>query len=222
MDAHLLERYGSPEGAAAYRRKYESSRARRWSNRRELRAVAQALELAQASGRLLDCPCGAGRLTPTLLQVAEHVTAVDLSPTMVAEARDALAEPARAGRVDFAVASADRLPFPDKAFDTVVCHRLLHHLGEPAQRALVLKELARVAGRRVVLSFSDATTWKARLQGLRRVKRRRTILTPSAIAAEARAQGLVLEGAPFRLSSLFSLVAVAVFRVEGSPGSGKI
>jgi len=222
MDAHLLERYGSPEGAAAYRRKYESSPARRWSNRRELKAVARALARAEASGRLLDCPCGAGRLTPTLLQVAEHVSAVDLSPTMVAEAKDALADAARAGRVDFAVASADRLPFPDKAFDTVVCHRLLHHLGEPAQRAAVLKELARVASRRVVLSFSDATTWKARLQGLRGVKRRRTILTPSELAAEARAQGLALEGTPLRLSSLFSLVAVAVLRVEGRPGSGKI
>lgn len=216
MDAHLLERYGSPEGAAAYRRKYESSLARRWSNRRELGAVDAALTQAQTSGRVLDCPCGAGRLTPTLLAHAQHVTAVDLAPTMVAEAQDALAAQARAGRVDFAVASADRLPFADGAFDTAVCHRLLHHLADPADRAGVLRELRRVARRRVVLSFSDATTWKAWIQGLRRVQRRRTILTPTQIAAEARAQGLVLEGAPRRLSSLFSLVAVAVFRVEGS------
>ncbi len=216
MDTHLLERYGSHEGAAAYRRKYESSPARRWSNRRELKAVARALERAGASGRLLDCPCGAGRLVPTLLERAQHVTAVDLSPTMVAEAQDALAAHARQGRVAFAVASADRLPFANGSFDTVVCHRLLHHLADPADRTSVLKELARVAQRRVVLSFSDASTWKARIQGLSRVKRRRTILLPAEIAAEARTQGLVLDGAPLRLASLFSLVAVAVFRVEGT------
>jgi len=216
MDTHLLERYGSHEGAAAYRRKYESSPTRRWSNRRELLAVARALERAGASGRLLDCPCGAGRLVPTLLERAPHVTAVDLSPTMVAEAQDALAAQAKAGRVDFAVASADRLPFEDGAFDTVVCHRLLHHLAEPADRAAVLKELRRVAQRRVVLSFSDASTWKARIQGLSRVQRRRTILTPTQLASETRAQGLVMDGRPLRLASLFSLVAVAVFRVEGT------
>jgi SAM-dependent methyltransferase len=216
MEAHLLERYGSPEGAAAYRRKYEASLTRRWSNRRELRAVDRALTRAAASGRLLDCPCGAGRLTPTLLGHAEHVTAVDLSPTMVAEARDALAVQARAGRVDFAVASADRLPFPDAAFDTVVCHRLLHHLGLAADRAAVLREVRRVARRRVVLSFSDASTWKARIQGLGGVKRRRSVLTPAEIEREARAVGLLLDGPPLRLATLFSTVAVAVFRVEGA------
>ena len=216
MDTHLLERYGSHEGAAAYRRKYESSPARRWSNRRELKAVARALERAGASGRLLDCPCGAGRLVPTLLERAQHVTAVDLSPAMVAEARDALAPLAASGRVDFALASADRLPFEDGAFDTVVCHRLLHHLERREDRAAVLHELRRVARRSLVLSFSDASTWKARIQGLSRVKRRRTILTPAQLAGEARAQGLVMDGQPLRLASLFSLVAVAVFRVEGT------
>lgn len=213
MDEHLIERYGSPAGAAAYRAKYDRSLTRRWSNRRELSAVARALTRAHAAGRLLDCPCGAGRLTPTLLEVAEHVTAVDLSPAMVAEARDALALHAAAGRVDFAVASADRLPFPDQAFDTVVCHRLLHHLEDPVARGNVLAELARVAQRRVIVSFSDATTLKARLQTLRRVQRRRTVLSPRQLAGEAGAHGLALEGAPLRLSSLFSLVAVAVFRV---------
>lgn len=217
MDAHLLERYGSAAGAAAYRGKYERSWTRRWSNRRELAAVRAALERAGARGRVLDCPCGAGRLVPTLLGVAEHVTAVDLSPAMVAEAQAALAHEAAAGRVEFAVAPADRLPFADDAFDTAVCHRLLHHLATPEARAPVWRELARVAERRVVASFSDAGTWKARLQGWRGVKRRRTVLAPDALAAEAARHGLALDGPPIRLQSVFSLVAVAVFRVADAP-----
>lgn len=215
MDPHLLERYASAAGAAAYRGKYEQSWTRRWSNRRELAAVRAALARAGAAGRMLDCPCGAGRLVPTLLERAAHVTAVDLSPAMVAEARTALPDEAAAGRVDFGVASADRLPFADRAFDTVVCHRLLHHLADPASRAAVWKELARVAARRVIVSFSDATTWKAWFQGLSRVRRRRTILTPEALAAEARAAGLEPLGPALRLSTIFSLVAVAPFRVAG-------
>jgi SAM-dependent methyltransferase len=212
VDAHLLERYGSTDGARAYRHKYEASLARRWSNRRELALVERALRRSGARGRLLDCPCGAGRLGPTILAHAEHLTGVDLSPTMVAEARDALSGFAAQGRVEFAVASADRLPFPDRAFDTVVCHRLIHHLGA-GDRAAVLRELARVTQRRVILSFSDATSLKARLQALRGVRRRRSILTPAALADEAAQVGLTLEGKPERLASLFSTVAVAVLRV---------
>lgn len=217
MDAHLNTRYASAEGAAAYRSKYEASLTRRWSNRRELVAVRRAIERAQTTGRVLDCPCGAGRLVPTLLGRAEHVTGADLSPAMIVEARAALGPQIEAGRVDLLVASADRLPFPDASFDTVVCHRLLHHLSAPAERAGVLRELARVARRRVLVSFSDATTWKARLQRLRGVTRRRTILTPGELEAEARAAGLVPDGRPLRLCGLVSLVAVAVLRVERRP-----
>lgn len=215
MDAHLYARYQSPEGARDYRHKYEQSLARRWSNRRELSMVRRALARAGAQGRLLDCPCGAGRLGPVLLERATSLVAADLSPTMVAEAREVLAGPAAAGIVEFHVASADALPFPARHFDTVVCHRLLHHLEQP-DRLRVLGELARVAARRVVLSFSDASTLKARFQRLRGVRRRRSVLTPAQLAGEAGEAGLVLEGPPLRLASLFSTVAVAVLRAPGA------
>jgi ubiquinone/menaquinone biosynthesis C-methylase UbiE len=215
MDAGLTARYGSAEGAARYRRKYERSLARRLSNRRELAVVRRALERAGASGRLLDCPCGAGRLTPTLLGVAEHVTAADVSAAMVAEAKDALAPVAAQGRVDFVVAPAQSLPFPDGAFDTAVCHRLIHHMPDAAERAGVFRELARVARRRVVLSFSDASTTKARLRAWRGITGRgRTMMRPEELAAEAATHGLALDGRVTRLNGLFSLLSVAVFRVR--------
>lgn len=43
------------------------------------------------------------------------------------------------------------LPFPDDAFDTVLCLDVLEHIP-PAQRAPFLREIARVAARRVVLA----------------------------------------------------------------------
>lgn len=216
MDPRLITRYESSSGAAAYRRKYERSWVRRLSNRRELSIVDRALRRAQAQGRLLDCPCGAGRLTPTLLRHAEHVTCVDLSQAMVDEARDALAAFAEAGAVAFATAPADALPFEDDAFHTAVCHRLIHHMAAPEERVGVLRELARVASARVVMSFSDDSTWKARSQRRRGVHRRRHALMPEAFFAEAAAHGLVPRGAPVRLNGLHSLVAVAVFDVRGS------
>ena len=68
---------------------------------------------------------------------------------------------------------------------------------------------------RVVLSFSDATTLKHRLQSRRGRKRRRVALDPARLSEEASAQGLVLVGKPCRLNGYFSLVAVAVFEVRG-------
>ncbi len=207
-------RYRSPAGALAYRHKYERSLARRWSNRREQAIVRAALERAGTRGRVLDCPVGAGRLVPTLLGFAEHVTGADMSPAMIDEARDALAPAIEAGRVDLVVASASSLPFADGAFDTVVCHRLVHHLATAAERGAVLSELRRVAARCVLCSFSDDTTAKARRQSRRGVERRRHPLTPEAFLAEARAAGLVPLGKPLHLAPWFSLVAVVVFGIE--------
>lgn len=214
MDRHLLHRYGSRDGAVAYRHKYERSFARRLSNRRELAIVDRALAEADVHGHVLDCPCGAGRLTPTVLAHADRVTAVDLSPAMVEQARDALAPLAVGDRLDFAVASVDDLPFPTGHFDAAVCHRLIHHLADPAARARVFAELARVTKESVVMSFSDATTVKHRLQSRRGRKRRRVAFDPAQLGGEAAAEGLVLRGRPRRLNGLFSLVAVAVFDVR--------
>ncbi len=213
MDAQLIARYRSSDGAAAYRSKYEKSWIRRLSNRRELSIVRRAMQRAQAEGRVLDCPCGAGRLTPTLLERADHVTCVDLSQAMVDQARDALSLFADAGNVEFAVASADDLPFDDNAFDTAVCHRLVHHMAEADERAGVFRELARVAKRSVVMSFSDDSTWKGRSQRRRGVHRRRYALQPEVFFEEAAVHGLTPVGDPYRLNSFSSLVAIAVMRV---------
>ena len=214
MDPDLIRRYESRQGASSYRTKYDRSLARRLSNRRELKIVDRALTRAGAAGRLLDCPCGAGRLTPTLLRHGDHVTAVDLSAAMVDEARDALQELADAGRVDFAVASVDALPFEDDSFDTAVSHRLIHHVADAEERAGMLRELRRVAQRRVVLSFNDATTFKMRWQARRGKTRRRIAMKPHELRAEAHEQGLYMDGDVLRLNGLFSLVAIAVFRLD--------
>ncbi len=213
MDAQLIARYRSSAGAAAYRRKYEKSWIRRLSNRRELSLVRRAIQRAQAAGHVLDCACGAGRLTPTLLERAERVTCVDQSQAMLDEARDALRTFVDDGKVDFVQATVDALPFEDDTFDTSVCHRLVHHMATPEERAGAFSELARVAKRAVVMSFSDDSTWKGRSQRRRGVDRRRHALQPEAFFAEAAAHGLEPVGEPLRLNSFSSLVAIAVMRV---------
>jgi SAM-dependent methyltransferase len=207
----LEQRYGSPEGAAAYRTKYEHSLARRWSARREAALLRWALAFAGTEGVALDAPCGAGRMTPVLLEHARRVTAVDLSPAMVAEARAALADAIAVGQVVLGTGSVDALPFDDGAFDTAVCWRLLHHVTDRAARVRILAGLARVARGAVIVTVADAGTWKARLQRWRRRDRRCVRLDVDDLAAEAAAAGLSVR-ATRRLASWFSLLAVAVLR----------
>lgn len=204
--------YATPEGAAQYREKHRGTLVRRLASRRELSLFDRALAQAAAYGKVLDCPCGAGRLGPVLLRRAVRLVGADLSGAMLAEARTALAAPVRAGRVGFVRAPAEALPFADAAFDVVACSRLLHHLPDPAARARLLAELARVAARWVLVSFHDATARKRRLQGKR--PRSRVALAPDDLATEAAKHGLVLVPPVRHVNGWFSLVAVALFRVE--------
>ncbi len=216
MDQKLIRRYDSKDGAAAYRNKYRRSLSRRLSHRREVTILRRALRRAGARGHLLDCPCGAGRMTPHLLAFAERVTCVDLAGAMITEARHALASTMATfpDRIAFQCASAMDLPFPDDTFHTSVCHRLIHHLPNAKDRHAVLSELARVSSDRVVCSFSDATTRKARSQVRRGVTRNRYALDPSELKTQAKACGLTMVGAPLRLNTFTSLVAIAVFAVD--------
>jgi SAM-dependent methyltransferase len=204
--------YGTVDGAAHYREKHRKTLVRRLANRRETSLFHRALAQAAAYGKILDCPCGAGRLGPVLLRRAVRLVRADLSGPMLREAGDALAAARRVGRAALVRAPAERLPFPEGAFDVAVCSRLLHHIADPGRRSAVLRELARVSGRWVVLSFHDATALKRRFQGRR--PRSRVALAPDELAAEAERAGLVLVPPVRRVHGWFSLLAVALFRVK--------
>lgn len=76
--------------------------------------------------RVLDYGCGHGMAAVTLSRAGADVTAFDLSPGYVNEAR----ERARANRVDVecVVADGEDLPFADASFDAVWGNAILHHL----------------------------------------------------------------------------------------------
>jgi len=209
-----VDRYRTERGAAAYRSKYERSLFRRWSNRRELAIVDRFLRTLGASERVLDCPCGAGRLVPTLLKHARHVTGVDRSETMIDEARAELHGALTAGRVDLRVAPAEELPFESATFDVTVCHRLIYHVRAPEERARVFAELARVTRRSVLLCFNDSRSLKMRWRALRRRGRVRPAWTPESLDAETRPHGLRVEGPVRRLNGLTSALALVALRVE--------
>lgn len=96
-------------------------------------------------GRALDAACGTGRVTALLASLGHDVVATDLSPEMLAVAREKLPD------VEFRIGNLLDLPFDDASFDLVTCSLALAHFEnlEPA-----IGELARVTARggRVVIS----------------------------------------------------------------------
>jgi SAM-dependent methyltransferase len=87
---------------------------------------------------VLDFGCGHGMAAVVLARHGARVTAFDLSPGYLAEARHRAA--ANGVAVVFVRADGERLPFADGSFDRVWGNAILHHL-EPATAA---RELYRV------------------------------------------------------------------------------
>lgn len=74
----------------------------------------------------LDYGCGHGMASVVLARAGARVTAFDLSPGYVAEARARLRANGVAGTC--VVADGEDLPFPDASFDAVWGNAVLHHL----------------------------------------------------------------------------------------------
>src|SRR3954471_15359442 len=69
--------------------------------------------------RAIDIGCGTGLSTDALRRVARHVVGVDVS-------EDMLSQTAKDQQVSYVSAAAERLPFPDAAFDLASVASAIH------------------------------------------------------------------------------------------------
>lgn len=137
---------------------YSSAAAQSYLNQIDDTFVARAVRLVnrRERGRALDIGTGPGQI---VVKLARQLTrwkfvAVDRSSHMIAEAvaNLAAAGPDLAGRVEFQIADANALPFPDATFDLIFCNSVLHHMFEPER---LLAEMARVAKPRGAVLLRD-------------------------------------------------------------------
>jgi ubiquinone/menaquinone biosynthesis C-methylase UbiE len=104
---------------------------------------------------VLDVGCGEGVLTERWASElgTARVMGIDLEdPKLRAE----WAARSRAN-LEFIAGSADALPFADGAFDLVSAIEALEHIPEPQQ---VVREMARVAGRYLLVSVPREPLWR--------------------------------------------------------------
>jgi ubiquinone/menaquinone biosynthesis C-methylase UbiE len=109
--------------------------------------------LALNSGlNVLDVGCGTGDFLRLLAPMVSPGVAigVDLSQTMIAEARQRSAE--NVANLSFHVGSILELPFPDASFDRVLATQLLLHVPDPLH---ALTEMKRVLTPSGMISISE-------------------------------------------------------------------
>lgn len=148
-----------------YQQRYEKRLWKRLTTRREIGRIEQLLNSQPRSGRLLDIPCGGGRVSGPLAAACDVLLQADISLGQVLTARQVMAAE---GNVAWFTASAFAIPLKDGAVDGTLCNRLTHHLPSEAELERAIQELLRVSARFVILSYYDHDSFKSlgrRLRG---------------------------------------------------------
>ncbi len=105
----------------------------------------------RTADRMLDVGCGAGddvRALAQLVGPTGRAVGVDSSRTMIEAARQRV----RPGEpVEFHVAHAQQLDFPDASFDGCRADRVLQHLNDPGRAIAEMVRILRAGGRLVAL-----------------------------------------------------------------------
>ncbi|GLY05314.1 MULTISPECIES: methyltransferase domain-containing protein [Actinoplanes] len=150
----------------------------------------------------LDVACGTGMVARALAGRARHVTALDLTPEMLATGK-ASADAAHLRNVVFQEGDAARLPFVGGSFSLVVTRFSMHQVTEPETVLAEMVRVCRPGGRLVVADL-------VRTPGLRgdpdRMERLRDPSHGAMRTVAEIEQAMVVAGA--------ALVASEVFEVE--------
>ena len=156
--AHVRE---ARAGAAAA---YFKANAQEWERIRALHAPEKDVEAAIARHltarpiqNFLDAGTGTGRMLELIAPHAARAVGVDVSPDMLAIARDRML---RAGSHNAQVRLADtyRLPFPNgnagQGFDVVLFHQVLHYLDDPGAAVVEAARVMAPGGRLLIADFT--------------------------------------------------------------------
>ena len=138
--------------------------AMRWANDRPTRIAVDALDPAPGDD-VLDLGCGSGHAVALLAERVEasgHVTGVDGSATMIAQARRANSRAEAAGRVSLMVADFENLPFKQCSFDGIVASNVIYFWNDPGRIIARLRGLLKPGGRLVIYATVAETMrcWK--------------------------------------------------------------
>lgn len=98
---------------------------------------------------IVDAPCGSGRLAEALAPHCRLLLQLDASMLML---QFLLAQKRAAALSHCCLGDLAHLPLASGSVDCLLCHRFINHVPDAADRLAVLRELARVSRKHVVIS----------------------------------------------------------------------
>ncbi|MFT4637283.1 MAG: SAM-dependent methyltransferase, partial [Verrucomicrobiales bacterium] len=123
---------------------------RQSKHRAEVVLVKKAIKYLE-KGKVLDAPCGNGRMAVLLAEAGFQVTGVDLSDATLAVSREVLASRSLDGTI--LKQDLEVLEFGDNEFEGTLCFRFFHHLPNDEVKARVIGELCRVTRKTFLISY---------------------------------------------------------------------
>jgi ubiquinone/menaquinone biosynthesis C-methylase UbiE len=152
------------EARAASAQEFFKANAWQWERLRSLHAPEREVEDAvvravegKPAESLLDAGTGTGRMLELLGPRIKRGVGVDVSPEMLAIARDKL-ERAGLHHCQVRLANVYRLPFADasqvQGFDIILFHQVLHYLDDPQAAVVEAARVMKPGGRLLIVDFA--------------------------------------------------------------------
>jgi ubiquinone/menaquinone biosynthesis C-methylase UbiE len=128
---------------------YERDSAARWL--REAQTAALAALALNENDVLLDLGCGTGAAVRDAAPTVRRAVGFDLSPGMIAQARERARADGLEGNVEFVVGDVSgALPFEGGGFTAIVCTTAFHHFPRPRDTIAEASRVLAPGGRLVI------------------------------------------------------------------------
>ncbi len=129
-------------------------------------AIKKALSKIDHSGKILDHPCGTGRIMKFLYYTGyKNITGADISEQMLCVAKNKMTG---CPEVSFCRAEADNTEFPDNYFDGIISVRFMGHIPRDI-RVGILREFSRVCKGSIVIEYCVRNSLASVIKSLFRV-----------------------------------------------------
>ena len=126
---------------------YHEGRMRRWLRSGQ----AKTLEAAglKEDDWLLDVGCGTGWAVMQAAQLVPNGKAcgIDLSPGMISKAKEL---GGNLPNVEFQLADAEAIPYPEESFNGIICTNSFHHYSAPVRALTEMRRVLKPGGRLII------------------------------------------------------------------------
>ena len=127
---------------------------RKRSHTAEFDLVDAAMERIPADTKLIDLPCGGGRMSLHLAKQGYDVISADRSEHMISITKEIMQEADFPGHVQ--IEDIENLSMADRSIDGVFCFRLFQHFPNKDIRAKAVSEMCRIADQYVIMSYFNS------------------------------------------------------------------